>query len=125
MQIDIFSLGILLREMVTGEITQPYQMREHMGSLVAGHNCSPDVIALIGECCASDPRQRPSAEHVHDRLTARRASRSEHETPSTSTELQSERVRRCCAGRMGAVRRCSSLGITQHAARMACAQRLT
>ena len=71
MQIDIFSLGILLREMVTGEITQPYQMREQMGSLVPGHSCLPDVIELIRECCASDPKQRPPAEHVHDRLMAR------------------------------------------------------
>ena len=71
MQIDIFSLGILLREMVTGEISQPYQMREQMGALMPGHSCSPDVIELIRECCAGDPKQRPSAEHVHDRLTAR------------------------------------------------------
>ena len=71
MQIDIFSLGILLREMVTGEISQPYQMREQLASLMPGHSCSPDVIELIRECCASDPKQRPSAEHVHDRLTAR------------------------------------------------------
>ena len=71
MQIDIFSLGILLREMVTGEISQPYQMREQLASLLPGHSCSPDVIELIRECCAGDPKQRPSAEHVHDRLTAR------------------------------------------------------
>ena len=71
MQIDIFSLGILLREMVTGEIPQPYQMREQLGVLTPGHSCSPDVIELIRECCASDPTQRPSAEHAHDRLTAR------------------------------------------------------
>ena len=70
-QIDIFSLGILLREMVTGEIPQPYQMREQLASLVPGHDCSADTIALIRECCAGDPRQRPSAEHAYDRLMAR------------------------------------------------------
>ena len=71
MQIDIFSLGILLREMVTGEIPQPYQMREQLASLVPGHDCSADTIALIRECCAGDPKQRPSAEHAYDRLMAR------------------------------------------------------
>ena len=70
-QIDIFSLGILLREMVTGEIPQPYQMREQLASLVPGHDCSADTIALIRECCAGDPKQRPSAEHAYDRLMAR------------------------------------------------------
>ena len=71
MQIDIFSLGILLREMVTGEIPQPYQMREQLASLVPGHDCSADTIALIRECCAGDPKQRPSAELAYDRLMAR------------------------------------------------------
>ena len=70
-QIDIFSLGILLREMVTGEIPQPYQMREQLASLVPGHDCAADTIALIRECCAGDPKQRPSAEHVYERLMAR------------------------------------------------------
>lgn len=71
LQIDIFSLGILLREMVTGEIPQPYHLREQLSSLVPGNDCHMDVVALIRECCANDPKKRPSAEHVHDRLTAR------------------------------------------------------
>ena len=69
-QIDVFSLGILLREMVTGEIPQPYQMREQLASLVPGHDCAADTIDLIRECCAGDPKQRPAAAHVYDRLVA-------------------------------------------------------
>ncbi|CAL5224945.1 g7714 [Coccomyxa viridis] len=68
-KIDIFSLGVLMREMVTGEIPQPYQMREQLALLVPGIDCQSDVASLIQECCHNDPQQRPSAEHVHDRLT--------------------------------------------------------
>lgn len=59
-----------MREMVTGEIPQPYQMREQLALLVPGIDCQSDVASLIQECCHNDPQQRPSAEHVHDRLTA-------------------------------------------------------
>ena len=50
-QIDIYSLGILMREMVTGEIPQPYQMREQVAVLVPGIDCQADVAELILECC--------------------------------------------------------------------------
>ena len=69
-QIDIFSLGVLMREMVTGEIPQPYQMREQVALLVPGIDCQADVARLILECSNNDPEQRPSAMHVYDRLIA-------------------------------------------------------
>ena len=59
-----------MREMVTGEIPQPYQMREQLASLVPGIDCQSDVASLILECCNNDPEQRPSAEHVYHRLSA-------------------------------------------------------
>lgn len=70
LQIDIFSLGILLWEMVTGRIPQPYEMREQLASLVPGQGCEAGVVDLIQECCEGDPTQRPSAAHVYDRLSA-------------------------------------------------------
>ena len=70
LQVDAFSLGILLWEMVTGRVPQPCKMREQLASLVPGQCCEAGIVNLMQECCKSIPTQRPSVVRMHNRLSA-------------------------------------------------------
>eukprot|EP00884_Botryococcus_braunii_P017382 jgi/Botrbrau1/4327/Bobra.0232s0018.1 len=63
---DIFSLGVILWELVTGEVPQRGRMR----ALRSPEDCPEPVASLVTECLSSDPRERPTAKDVAVRLRA-------------------------------------------------------
>lgn len=65
-QVDIYSFGIVLWEIVTGERPLRGQTRE----LRVPEECPPEVDALISRCMAADPAARPSAKDIHEALLA-------------------------------------------------------
>ncbi|MGD8441058.1 MAG: serine/threonine-protein kinase, partial [Holophagae bacterium] len=72
---DMFVFGLLLRELWTGrppfsdELTVKQLVRKAMlGEIEPVTGIDPDVAALIGELCAVEPRDRPSAAIAQERL---------------------------------------------------------
>ncbi|CAL5225037.1 g7815 [Coccomyxa viridis] len=60
-KVDIFSLGMLLSEMLSGQFPDRYHLMELMVSDV-------EVATIVQDCCLADPSFRPSARQVYERL---------------------------------------------------------
>lgn len=78
MQVDVFSFGIVLWELLTGE--EPYHDMHH-GAIIGGivNNslrptiptwCDPAWRALMERCWAQDQKARPSFKEISDELRA-------------------------------------------------------
>ena len=60
-QVDIFSLGMVLSEMLSGQFPDRYHVVDLMISDKA-------VAGIVRDCCQADPCLRPSARQVYERL---------------------------------------------------------
>lgn len=69
LQVDVFSLGVVLTEMVTNQVPDRYFFHDTVMEL--GEQCCGAIADLITECTHSDPERRPSAIEVHHRLLGR------------------------------------------------------
>ncbi|CAL8461360.1 g891 [Coccomyxa elongata] len=67
-KIDVFSLGVLLWQMVTGEKPYLEKMLPEMVEDMDRRGCTEEVQQVIRECLATDPRGRPCAWEVLARL---------------------------------------------------------
>ena len=68
-QVDIFSFGVVLSEMVTNQLPD----RFFFDDIDVGERCCSAIADLISECTQSDPERRPSAIEVHHRILGRSA----------------------------------------------------
>lgn len=64
LQADSYSLGVVLWELVTGETPTRGSMRP----VRVPEECPADVAALIAQCMAAAPADRPSAADIGQRL---------------------------------------------------------
>ncbi|CAL8461524.1 g1055 [Coccomyxa elongata] len=60
-KVDIFSLGMVLSEMLSGQFPDRYHLMELMISDTA-------AAGIVRDCCQADPSLRPSARRVYERL---------------------------------------------------------
>ena len=59
-KVDLYSLGVVLWEVCTGEVP----VRGEMRPLVAPADCPAQVVELYERCTAEAPEQRPTAAEV-------------------------------------------------------------
>jgi serine/threonine protein kinase len=73
---DVYGLGVLLFEMVTGDPPYPVETWEELAEArVAGPSVLPATLpdgfrAIVGRCLDEEPHRRPSAAQLRDALTA-------------------------------------------------------
>ena len=70
-QVDMFSFGVVLWEMVTNQVPDLYSFGEN----IIGQHCRGDIADLITLCMDKDPDRRPSAIEAHQRILDRLALR--------------------------------------------------
>ncbi len=70
LQVDIFSLGVVLWEMVTNQVPDRYFFDDN---IIEERHCCGAIAALVTECTDMDPERRPSAIEVHQRILSRSA----------------------------------------------------
>ncbi|CAL8461195.1 g726 [Coccomyxa elongata] len=64
-KVDIFSLGVVLWEMVTNQVPDRYFFDDN---IIEERHCCGAIAALVTECTDMDPERRPSAIEVHQRI---------------------------------------------------------
>ena len=65
-KVDIYSFGVVLWEIITGEAPERGRLRD----VVVPEECPPEVRALMLECLDTQPRRRPTAREAVERLEA-------------------------------------------------------
>ena len=70
-QVDMFSFGVVLWEMVTNQVPDLY----FFGENIIGRPCCDVITDLITLCMDKDPERRPSAIEAHQRILDRLALR--------------------------------------------------
>ena len=70
LQIDIFSMGVVMCEMITGQHPQRHFLRDYLETALRSDACHPSVPDLIIACIDSRPASRPSAMDIYNCLAA-------------------------------------------------------
>ena len=70
-QVDIYSLGMVLREMVMHQMPDPYYIEGSQAPIVVGTDCCQGVADLISDCTQPEAALRPTAMEVFERISAR------------------------------------------------------
>jgi hypothetical protein len=65
---DIFALGVLMHELLTGQPPGGGELRQVATQLADGSPMPTALVSLLGAMLATDPKSRPDAETVADRL---------------------------------------------------------
>ncbi|CAK0769191.1 hypothetical protein CVIRNUC_003641 [Coccomyxa viridis] len=69
-KIDIFSMGVVMCEMITGQHPQRHFLRDYLETALRSDACHPSVADLIIACIDSRPASRPSAMDIYNCLAA-------------------------------------------------------
>ena len=86
---DIYSFGVVLWEVCTGAVPTRGRMR----ALEVPVDCPAEVAALVTDCMAADPMQRPSAQQLVERLLLAPASPPSGHGPSSLPRQSAVRQR--------------------------------